>query len=165
MPFLAGRLHDGRVLLPCRPLGENGRSSILFVVWNQATRELLMISQREVSMKNWFPIMAFLVAVAVVNPAIARPGGCVKGAIVGGIVGHFTGHAGVGAATGCAYGLHQRHQYDRQFEFIVVAQLALELEGRFPCPACPLFRVPRQLQTMPSTRCPWRPSGQSIAFG
>jgi hypothetical protein len=40
-------------------------------------------------------------------------------------------------------------------EFIVarVAQLALELEGRFPCPACPLFQVPRQLETMPSTRC------------
>jgi uncharacterized protein YcfJ len=65
-------------------------------------------------MKNWFPIMAFLAAVVVVNPASARPGGCIKGAIVGGIVGHFTGHTGVGAATGCAYGLHQRHQYDRQ---------------------------------------------------
>ena len=65
-------------------------------------------------MKNWFPIMAFLLAVVVVNPANARPGGCVKGAIVGGIVGHFTGHTGVGVATGCAYGLHQRHQYDRQ---------------------------------------------------
>ena len=65
-------------------------------------------------MKNWFPIMAFLAAVVVINPANARPGGCVKGAIVGEIVGHFTGHTGVGAATGCAYGLHQRHQYDRQ---------------------------------------------------
>jgi hypothetical protein len=40
-------------------------------------------------------------------------------------------------------------------EFILawVAQLALELENRFPCAACPLFQVPRQLQTMPSTRC------------
>jgi hypothetical protein len=42
-------------------------------------------------MKNWYPIMAFLAAVVIVNPANARPGGCVKGAIVGGIVGHFTG--------------------------------------------------------------------------
>lgn len=67
-------------------------------------------------MKNWFliPITAFLAATVAVNPANARPGGCVKGAIVGGIVGHFTGHTGVGAATGCAFGLHQRHQYDRQ---------------------------------------------------
>jgi hypothetical protein len=51
------------------------------------------------------------------------------------------------------------------FEFIVVAQLALELEGRFPCPACPIFQGRRQLQTMPSTRCLWRQSGRSIAFG
>jgi uncharacterized protein YcfJ len=67
-------------------------------------------------MKNWFliPIMAFLAATAVINPANARPGGCVKGAIVGGIVGHFAGHTGAGAAAGCAYGLHKRHQYDRQ---------------------------------------------------
>ena len=97
-------------------LGSNRGSSnlFLFVVWNQGTLELLLNSRKEVFMKNWFPIMAFLAAVVVVNPANARPGACVKGAIVGGIVGHFTGHTGVGAATGCAYGLHQRHQYDRQ---------------------------------------------------
>jgi uncharacterized protein YcfJ len=67
-------------------------------------------------MKNRFliPIVAFLAATAVAYPANARPGGCVKGAIVGGIVGHFAGHTGAGAAAGCAYGLHRRHQYDRQ---------------------------------------------------
>jgi uncharacterized protein YcfJ len=67
-------------------------------------------------MKKWFAILAFVAAVVAVGPVNARPGGCVKGAIVGGIVGHFTGHTGVGAATGCAYGLHQRHQYDRQVQ-------------------------------------------------
>jgi hypothetical protein len=92
MLFLAGRLRDDCGFLPCRPLGGTRRSSILFVGWNQGTLELftlelLMNSRKEVSMKNWFPIMAFLVAVVVVNPANARPGGCVKGAIVGGISG------------------------------------------------------------------------------
>jgi uncharacterized protein YcfJ len=67
-------------------------------------------------MKKLFLIPTILgfAAIALAGQADARPGGCVKGAIVGGIVGHFTGHTGVGAATGCAYGLHQRHQYDRQ---------------------------------------------------
>jgi hypothetical protein len=44
----------------------------------------------------------------------ARLGGCVKGAIVGGLAGHFVGHGGIGAAAGCAYGVHERHKYDRQ---------------------------------------------------
>ncbi len=55
-----------------------------------------------------FPAIAFTV------PAEARPGGCIKGAIVGGIAGHFMGHGGIGAAAGCAYGIHRRHEYDRQ---------------------------------------------------
>jgi len=46
--------------------------------------------------------------------AEARPGGCVKGAIVGAVAGHLVGHGGMGAAAGCAYGIHERHQYDRQ---------------------------------------------------
>ncbi len=46
--------------------------------------------------------------------AEARPGGCVKGAIVGAVAGHLVGHGGIGAAAGCAYGMHERHQYDRQ---------------------------------------------------
>jgi hypothetical protein len=46
--------------------------------------------------------------------AEAAPGGCVKGAIVGGLAGHLVGHGGVGAAAGCAYGVHERHKYDRQ---------------------------------------------------
>ena len=46
--------------------------------------------------------------------AEARPGGCVKGAIVGGLAGHLVGHGGIGAAAGCAYGVHERHKYDRQ---------------------------------------------------
>ncbi len=48
------------------------------------------------------------------HDADARPGGCIKGAIVGGVAGHFVGHGGVGAAAGCAYGIHRRHEYDRQ---------------------------------------------------
>jgi hypothetical protein len=96
------------------PWEQPGVRRFYFFGWNQGTPELLLNSRKEVFMKNWFAIMAFLAAVVVVNPANARPGGCVKGAIVGGIVGHFTGHTGVGAATGCAYGLHHRHQYDRQ---------------------------------------------------
>ena len=48
------------------------------------------------------------------SAAEARPGGCVKGAIVGGLAGHLVGHGGIGAAAGCAYGVHERHKYERQ---------------------------------------------------
>src|SRR5262249_51877469 len=99
-------------LLPCRLSGQRSR----FAAWNQTAPELLTNSLRGGRHEELVAIMGFLAAVAAVNPANARPGGCVKGAIVGGIVGHFTGHTGVGAATGCAYGLHQRHQYDRRQE-------------------------------------------------
>jgi hypothetical protein len=47
-----------------------------------------------------------------VQPAAARPGGCVKGAIVGGVAGHLAHHGMLGAAAGCAYGLHKRHAFD-----------------------------------------------------
>jgi hypothetical protein len=73
------------------PWEQSGVRRFYFFGWNQGTPELLLNSRKEVFMKNWFAIMAFLAAVVVVNPANARPGGCVKGAIVGGIVGHFTG--------------------------------------------------------------------------
>ncbi len=49
-----------------------------------------------------------------VDTAAARPGGCIKGAIVGGVAGHLAHHGMLGAAAGCAYGLHKRHDYDRQ---------------------------------------------------
>jgi hypothetical protein len=63
------------------------------------------------------PVFAGLVAIGVAAPAHAKPGGCVKGAIVGGIAGHFAGHHGaIGAAAGCAYGVHERHKYQRQEE-------------------------------------------------
>jgi uncharacterized protein YcfJ len=69
-------------------------------------------------MKNWLliPALACLAATLFIHQTNARPGGCAKGAIVGGLVGHFAGHTGMGAAAGCAYGLHKRHQYDRQDE-------------------------------------------------
>jgi len=67
-------------------------------------------------MKNLFLISTVvgIAAVCAAGSAEARPGGCLKGAIVGGIAGHFVGHGGVGAAAGCAYGVHRRHDYDRQ---------------------------------------------------
>jgi hypothetical protein len=67
-------------------------------------------------MKKAFLFSAFLglAAIALSGQANARPGGCLKDAIVGGIAGHFVGHGGVGAAAGCAYGIHRRHEYDRQ---------------------------------------------------
>jgi hypothetical protein len=70
-------------------------------------------------MKKLFlvPVIAGVVAVGFAGQADARPGGCVKGAILGGIAGHFVGHHGaIGAAAGCAYGVHERHKYQRQEE-------------------------------------------------
>ena len=61
-------------------------------------------------------VIGSLAALGFIGQAEARPGGCIKDAIVGGIAGHFVGHGGLGAATGCAYGMHERHKYNRQQE-------------------------------------------------
>ncbi|MEJ0094180.1 MAG: hypothetical protein WDN46_12315 [Methylocella sp.] len=58
-------------------------------------------------------VLLSLGTVGLAGEAAARPG-CIKGAIVGGIAGHLVGHGGLGAAAGCAYGVHERHNYDRQ---------------------------------------------------
>lgn len=59
-------------------------------------------------------IASFVVALGLVCFAGEANAGCVKGAIIGGIAGHLVGHGGLGAAAGCAYGIHERHKYDRQ---------------------------------------------------
>lgn len=64
------------------------------------------------------PMVAGIAAAAAISPSApvnAKQGGCIKGAIVGGIAGHFAGHhGGLGAAAGCAYGMHERHKYNRE---------------------------------------------------
>jgi hypothetical protein len=70
-------------------------------------------------MKKLFvlPVIVGIAAIGVAAPAHAKKGGCLKGAIVGGIAGHFAGHhGGLGAAAGCAYGMHERHKYNREEE-------------------------------------------------
>ena len=57
--------------------------------------------------------LAASLLIGLAGEAEARPG-CVKGAIVGAVAGHLVGHGGIGAAAGCAYGVHERHQYDRR---------------------------------------------------
>jgi hypothetical protein len=59
-------------------------------------------------------IASFIVALGLVGLAGQANAGCVKDAIIGGIAGHLVGHGGLGAAAGCAYGIHERHKYDRQ---------------------------------------------------
>lgn len=61
-------------------------------------------------------VFAALISVALSGPTYARPGGCLKGAVIGGIAGHLAHHGVLGAAAGCAYGVHKRHNYERQQE-------------------------------------------------
>lgn len=60
--------------------------------------------------------LGLLATPALIGPASAKEGGCVKDGAVGAVAGHFVGqgHAVAGAAAGCAVGVHRRHAAEKQ---------------------------------------------------
>ena len=64
------------------------------------------------------PVTAFALSLALVSPALAKEGGCLKYGAAGAVAGHMvgSGHGVAGAAVGCAVGAHERKKAERRDE-------------------------------------------------